>query len=236
MSAVGDIQNIINDAGVFWPVQTVWDALNEAQFAVYGEIKWAVTTATFALSSGVDIIPIPSNILIPKWVEGTNNLFQPAVVKRFFFSSQRNLETYLRTWRGNNVGQPVVFILWDATHWRVFPRPDGSGSGPAGVYPFRVFGLGFPLEINSTNTDVIGDLTYRYAVYDYACALLLEFTRPDLADMYLAQAMDHILMIKKRLRNQQSHNIRTLKPTTTQLEIEQAGQISELPTYYPVES
>lgn len=236
MSAIGDIQTIINDAGVFWPQQTVWDSINEAQLAVYAEVKWAITTQTMSLTVGQDIVPIPSNILVPKWIEGTNNLFQPPVVKRFLTSTQRGLETFLRTWRGNNVGQPVVFVLWDATHWRVFPRPDGSGSGPGGSYPFTVFGVGFPLEINSTNTNIVGDSTYKYAVYDYACALLLEATRPDLADMYLAQAQDHMLSIKKRLRNQQSYNIRTLHPATTRFEIEQGGQISEVPTYFPVEA
>jgi hypothetical protein len=235
MSAVGDIQTIINDAGVFWPTQTVWDALNEAQLSVYAETKWALTTQTFSLSSNVDIVEIPSNILVPRWIEGTNSLFQPAVVKRFFPSSMRNLEHFLRTWRGDNTGQPVYFILWDATHWRVFPRPDGSGSGPGGVYPFTVFGVGFPPEITDSTSTLLGDATYRYAVYNYTAALLLEATRPDLADMYLAQAQDNMLTIKKRLRNQQSHNIRTLKPATGRLEIEQGGQISELPSYYPVE-
>lgn len=236
MSAISDIQTIINDVGVFWPEQFIWDALNEAQLAVYSETKWALTTGNMLLGSGVDIVSIPPEILIPKWIEGTNTLFQPAVVKRFFTTSQRNLETFLRTWRGDNVGQPVVFVLWDATHWRVFPRPDGSGSGPDGRYPFTVYGVGLPQEINSTNTVVLGDATYRYAVYNTTVAFLLEATRPDLADMYLAQAGENILNIKKRLRNQQSHNIRTLRPATTRLEIEQAGEISQTPSYYPLEA
>ncbi len=236
MSAISDIQTIINDVGVFWPEQFIWDAVNEAQLAVFAEVKWSLTSGTMLLGSGVDIVEIPPNVLIPKWIEGTNNLFSPPVVKRFFPTTQRQLETFLRTWRGDNVGQPVVFSLWDATHWRVFPRPDGSGSGPDGRYPFTVWGVGFPSEVDATNTTVVGDATYRYAVYDYTCALLLEATRPDLADMYLAQASEHILNLRKRLRNQQSHNIRTLKPATTRLEIEQAGEISQTPSYYPLEA
>jgi hypothetical protein len=236
MSAVTDIQTIINDQGVFWPVQNIWDAINEAQFAVYAETKWAITTQTFSLTSNADIVPIPSNILIPKWIEGTNSLFQPAVVKRFFPTTMRNLEHFLRTWRGNNLGQPEYFVQWDATHWRVFPRPDGSGSGPGGVYPFKCFGVGFPPEIVDSTSTLLGDATYRYAVYNYTASLLLEATRPDLADLYLAQAQDNILTMKKRLRNQQSHNLRTLKPATSRLEIQQGGQISELPSYYPLES
>lgn len=236
MSALSDIQTIINDAGVFWPTQTVYDSLNEAQFHVYAEVRWAITTQSFVLTSGVDIIPIPPNILIPKWIEGTNALFSPAVVKRFFFTSLRNIETFMRPWRGQNLGQPQYFVLWDATHWRVFPRPDAKGSGPGGVYPFTVYGVGFPAEITSSSQNIVGDATYKYAVYNYTCSLLLESTRPDLADMYLSQTTDNILNIKKRLRNQQSHNIRTLKPATSRYEIDQLGEVFETPSYYPLQA
>ncbi len=54
--------------------------------------------------------------------------------------------------------------------------------------------------------------------------------------MYMGQSQEQILNIKKRLRNQQSHNIRTLKPATTRYEIDQSGEVYELPTYYPLEA
>lgn len=235
MSAVSDVQTIINDAGVFWPTQTVLDALNEAQFAVYAETRWAITTQTFALTSGVDIVPIPNQILIPRWIEGTNTLFNPAVVKRFFVTTLRNLETYLRTWKGDNLGQPQYFILWDAQHWRVFPRPDTNGSGPGGTYEFTCFGIGFPSEIVDVSGVIAGPSNYVYGVYYYTAALLLEATRPDLADMYMAQSQEQLLAFKKRLRNQQSHNIRTLKPATIRYEINQIGQVSETPSFFPLE-
>ncbi len=130
----------------------------------------------------------------------------------------------------------MFFVLWDATHWRCFPRPDGSGSGPGGVYPYTVFGLGFPAEVTAFTSSISGPTNYVLSVYNYAAALLLEATRPDLADVYLAQSQEQILLFKKRLRNNQSHNIRTLRPATTQLELNQAGDISELPSYYPLES
>ncbi len=98
MSVVTDVQAIINDTGVFWPTATVLTAINEAQLAVYAETKWALTTQTMTLGSNADIIPIPSNILLPKWIEGTNTNFQPPMVKRFFPSTQRGLEHFLRTW------------------------------------------------------------------------------------------------------------------------------------------
>lgn len=236
MSATTDLQLILNDSGVFWPTQQLYDALNEAQFHIYAETKWGIGTASMTLSPNVDIVSIPSGILIPKWIEGTNSNFQPPVVKRFFPTTQRNLEHYLRTWRGQNLGQPVYFSLWDATHWRVFPRPDNLGPGPGGSYPFTVFGIAFPVEIATTTQAILGPPNYIQSVTNYAASLLLEATRPDLADLYMAQAMEQVLAFKKRLRNQQSHNIRTLKPATTPLELDQAGQVYELPSYYPLES
>ena len=236
MSATTDLQTIINDQGTFWPQQQLLDAINEAQFAIYAETKWAITTASLVLSSNADIITIPSSILIPRWIEGTNCNFQPPVIKRFFPTTMRNLEHFLRTWRGDNLGQPTYFVQWDATHWRVFPRPDALGSGPGGTYLFTVFGVGFPREITDSSTSLLGPRNYILATENYAASLLLEATRPDLADSYMADAMDQLLMFKKMLRNQQSHNIRTLRPGMTQLELDQSGQISELPSYYPLEA
>lgn len=236
MSIVAQVQVILNDTGVFWPTQTVLDAVNEAQFAIYAETKWAVTTASMSLANGEDIISIPPTILIPRWIEGTNSNFQPPVVKRFFPTTQRNLETFLRTWRGDNLGQPMYFVLWDATHWRCFPRPDNLGSNLDGSYPFTVFGIGFPVEITDTSMDILGPTNYLMAIQNYTVSLLLEATRPDLADMYFQQAMDQILAFKKRLRNNQSHNIRRLVPATTRFQIDQAGEVYELPSYYPLEA
>lgn len=235
MSAVADVQIILNDSGVFWPETTILDALNEAQFGIYAETKFAITTQSMVLTSGVDIVRIPSNILIPKWIEGTNSNFSPPVIKRFFPTSLRNIETFLRSWKGDNLGQPVYFVLWDATHWRCFPRPDALGSGPGGTYPFTIFGVGFPSEITNSTQSLLGPANYRLAVKNAAVALLLESTRPDLGDLYMSQAEEQIAAFKKRLRNQQSHNIRTLRPAISAYEINQAGQVNELPSYYPLE-
>jgi hypothetical protein len=229
MSIVAQIQILLNDSGVFWPTATVLDAVNEAQFHIYADTKWAISTASLTLSSNADIVSIPATMLIPKWIEGTNTLYNPPVVKRFFVTSPRNLEHYLRTWRGAGTGQPGYFILWDATHLRCFPRPDST-------YHFTLFGTGFPTEITNTTSDITGPATYVLAIQNYAAALLFEQTRPDLADLYMAQAQAQILAFKKRLRRNLSHNIRQLIPATGPFEINQGGQINEGPSYYPVEA
>lgn len=235
MSIVTQVQFLLNEANVFWPNQILFDKINEAQFHVYAETRWAITSSTFILSSGIDVFTIPSSIQIPRWLEGTNNLIQPPVVKRFFPTTMRNLEVFMRTWRGNNVGQPVYFVIWDATHMRCFPRPDNLGSGPGGSYEFAMFGIGLPAEIVDTSADIYGPATYVQAIQNYSAALLLEATRPDLADMYMAMAEEQILAFKKRLRNFQSHNFRYLVPATTRLEIDQAGEVYSTPDYYPLE-
>lgn len=236
MSIVVQVQNILNDTGVFWPTQTVLDAVNEAQFHVYAQTKWAITTASLTLSSNADIVTIPQTILIPKWIEGTNSLFQPPVVKRFFPTTMRNIETFLRQWRGQQTGQPVYFVVWDATHFRVFPRPDGLGPGPGGVYPFTIFGIGFPAEITDTVGDIVGPANYVQAIQNYAVSLLFEATRPDLADMYLGQSVEQVAAFMKRMRNNHSHNIRTLVPATGRFQIDQGGDVYETPSYYPLEN
>jgi hypothetical protein len=236
MSIVVQVQTILNDQGAFWPTQTVIDAVNEAQFHVYAETRWAITTATISLTTNQDIITIPPTIIIPKWIEGVNSNFQPPVVKRFFPSTMRELENFLRQWRGQQQGQPGYFVLWDATHWRVFPRPDSLGPNLDGSYPFTIYGIGFPAEIVDNVADIVGPATYVQIIQNYSVALLYEATRPDLADMYMAQAQQQILDFKKRVRNNQRHNIRILKPATRRFEIDQSGNVSETPTYYPLES
>ncbi|MDE1766571.1 MAG: hypothetical protein KGI27_09935 [Thaumarchaeota archaeon] len=235
MSIVQQVQTLLFDTNVFWPNQWLFDAINEAQFHVYAETRWAITSASFTLNSNADVFPLPGGIQIPRWIEGTNNLIQPPVVKRFFPTTQRNLEAFLRTWRGQNQGQPVYFVIWDATHLRCFPRPDALGSGPGGSYPFAMFGIGTPNEIVDTTTDIIGPATYVQAIQNYAAALLFEATRPDLADMYRSLAEQQILEFKKRLRHFQSHDIWQLVPATTRFEVDQGGEVYSTPDYYPLE-
>lgn len=243
-AVVTDVRTLTNDLnGVFWPDQTVFDAINEAQFHIYAETKWAITSATMTsngstlgLGSNTDIFTWPSTVLIPKWIEGTNGLFQPPQLTRVFPSSPRQLETFLPTWKGQNLGQPLYFVIWDATHFRVFPRPDGQGAASDGSYPFTLYGIGFPTEITTTAQVMTGPATYIQAVENYAASLLFEATRPDIADMLMTQAQDQILAFKKRLRNAQSHNIRQLVPATGRFDVNQTGEIYQLPVYYPLES
>src|SRR5262249_15627862 len=148
-------------------------------------------------------------------------------VMRMFPTTQRELEHFLRTWRGAGLDQPSYFSIWDATHLRIFPRPDKT-------YTYTVWGIGWPTEITDTVTALTGPPNYVLAVKHYSVALLLEATRPDLADTYYELAGSQIDLFRRQLRNQQSHNIRRLVPAR-RLDIQHSGTIRELPTYYPLE-
>lgn len=228
MSIVTQIRLILNDTGTFWPDPVVYDAVNEAQWQVWAETRWSLTTATMTTSAGADIVSIPSTILIPRWIEGTNTNYNPPVVKRIFPSTHRNLESFLRTWRSQEPGQPEFMVLWDATHLRLFPRPSDTRT-------WTIFGVGYPVEVTTVLQDLVGPNSYQDGILYLAASILFEPTRPDLADMYYKEAVSHILSFKKLIRNNQSHNIRTLRPATQRLEIEQSGQIGTTPSYYVLE-
>jgi hypothetical protein len=240
MSIVTQVQNILNDTGVFWPTQNLFDAINEAQWWLFADIRWQRTSATVTLSSNADVFGIPANILIPEWLEGQDGNFQPTTYKRFYPSTMRELEQFLRTWRGNNTGQPQYFVRWDATHMRVFPRPDGLGPAGGGNYTFTMWGIGFPGEITNTSQDISGLTTlvndsYTQAIQNMSAALLFEATRPDLADAFLAVAMENSQLFKRTIRNMQGHNIRRLRPAD-HYDKNHSGTVNDLPVYYPLES
>jgi len=220
MSTVTNVQILLNDQGVFWPLQRVLDAVNEAQWEVWSRTKWQMTSASLNLTQGVDLVRIPTSIVIPRFVEDT--------ALRYFNSTQRELEAFHRTWKLDQQAAPMYFILWDAFHLRCYPSPDQS-------YPnYVVWGLGYPVEITTSDQFVSGDANYAKAIEHLSAAILFDATRPDLAEWQRGKAEEKLMIYKRSLRNQQSHNIRRMRPGQ-RFDIQQSGRIHELPVYYPVE-
>lgn len=219
MSIATKLQASLNDAGVFWPTTTLLDAVNEAQLQVYCETKWKRTAVSLYLNTLDDLVDLPPAVVIPQWIaDGTN---------RYLPTTHRQLEHYSRFWRAEQPAKPEWFVLWDATHLRVWPRPDQQ-------YTYTLWGVGYPTEITSLAGDLDGPQTYQCAVLNQSLALLLEATRPDLADMYQKISEEHTDKLKKILRNQQSHNIRRLRPGT-RFDLQQGGAIRTHPSFYPIE-
>ena len=233
MSIVATIQNIINDAGVFWPVpagtNVLFDAINEAQMWALAKTKWSRTSFPLVMTTSEDLLAIPSGVLIPGWIEGTRTNIDGSISAiRMFPTTQRELEHFLRTWRGAGLDQPTYFSIWDAFNFRIFPRPDQA-------YTYTLWGVAYPTEIKDLVSDISGPPLQVLAVQNYALAILLQATRPDLAQIYEAQAEEQIQRLRAEFRNQQSHNIRRLTPGR-RFDIQQSGTIRELPVYYPLES
>lgn len=217
MSIVSNIQMLINDQGVFWSNDQLYDAINESQLDVWGDTKWSLSNATLNLNTGDDIVAIPPTLMIPQYVVGTNTSGDEV---RIFPSTQRELETYNRLWRGEGVGLPQVFVLWDYNHFRVFPRPDQA-------YIYTVFGVGYPTEISDITSDIVGPRNYVDTIENYSVANLLEATRPDLSKYYNAQGDLQLDRFNIHLRNFQSHNLRRFRPAS-KFDLKQSGNVSKI--------
>jgi hypothetical protein len=199
--------------GTFWTDQQVYDAMNEAQIFLFGEIKFATTTATLTLTQGADITPIPSSLMIPQYYLGTNpsNVVNGVSLgyNRYFFTTHAQLEEWLRDWKEQFPAFPKHLVLWDVGHVRPFPSPDAT-------YRFLMVGIGWPCEFSPSFQDVpAAARLYKRALAYYSAAILLENTLPELADTLNKMALESINELRVRLRNQQSHNIRRMRPGDT---------------------
>jgi len=244
MSIVSQVQVLLNDTGVFWPMEFVLDAINQAQLWAFAQTKWQRKSWQLQLVTGTDLFALPGDVLIPGWIETVVPLTGGEVsTTRGFPTTHRELEHNIRTWRSSGLDAPKYFVIWDAFTLRLFPRPDKA-------YTYNLWGVGYPTEILDTTTFIAGPPQYVLAIQNMAASILFEATRPDLADIYMKTAQDQIQNFKVRLRNQQSHNIRRLRPGTVSIsggnlftpnnagrfDLQQGGSIVALPTYYPLES
>lgn len=216
MSALIDVQRLLNDSGIFWPTAQVVDALNEAQLCLYAETRWRTTTAGLSLNTNDDIVSIPPAILIPHFIDTTTT--------RYFPTTHVELERTTRNWRGTDPNEPEGFVLWDATHLRVWPKPDQ-------IYNLTITGVGWPTTQTSTS-DLSGPESFQLAVLNFATALCLDATRPDLADLYRMQSEEQIQKLKVSFRKNQSHNIQRFRPGT-KIDLKKLGVRTAPITYYP---
>jgi hypothetical protein len=200
MSSINTIRTYINDPdGIIFPDDYLYDCINDALLDMYSDCKPEVTSATLTLNTNDDIVNIPPTIMIPQQVIYQN--------KPYFITTQAELERWSRQWRISDTGQPKWFIRFDHNRIRVWPRPDQ-------LYDMTIWGIGWPSEINSTNTIIDDDSRWRQAVEHKTASKLLELSRPDLAQMHesIYQENRHGYIINQR--NYQGHNIRQLRPGT----------------------
>jgi hypothetical protein len=217
-SGTGTIIDDPTAGDIFFPSQQLYDAANETIIDFWAtagrqDVPIAIATAStpLAVSSSTDIYTWDTvSIMIPTYV--TLNTFigtgqgGELINQRYFISDRTKLEQWARDWRNNQQEQPKWFILWDAFHIRVFPQPDKN-------YTFTLHGIPWATEMATGTEDIVVDQILRLALAYKAAATILEATRPEVSDLYTQNAMEMLNRYRIRLRNQQTNNIRRLKPT-----------------------
>jgi hypothetical protein len=212
LSLVSDVQQLIDETAgaVFWPAAQVYDAINEAQIYYYAEWPIVSTSTSVIIPENIDFMPIPSGIMILKDVRAPSG--------ELFSCSYADLERHSRNWMDTNPGEPRYFIPWDCDTIRVYPRPDAAYT--------RIFrGTPWPAQIDGATQDITIDSDYKSAIAHEAVAILLEATRPDLADIMRAEAEDKRLRAVSRWRRMGGHNTTRLRPATTPTDITRRGVI-----------
>jgi hypothetical protein len=199
MSLFTDIKTLLDEpgTGVFWTDADVYDAANEAALEVWASTKWQVTTATLTCTTSADLVALPCEIFIPQYYLGTYG--------KQFITSHAQAENWSREWKLAAPAYPRHLVIWDAEHLRPIPKPDAT-------YTFTLVGLSWPTEISASNLDLTAAANLKHAIMLRAASELLEHTLPDLADTMYNESIEAELAFKEQLRNQQSHNIRRLKP------------------------
>jgi hypothetical protein len=190
----------VPSAGTFWPVQQVYDAVNDAQMEFDSIAYLPMGSATLSFTQGGDLVAWPNTTLMwPQWLEFSG--------RKYWVIKHADLERYDRNWRSASQDQPRFFVMWDERHIRPYPLADQT-------YVFTVWGPVWPTEIVSTNTDVSVPPLLKTALALRASARLFQQSRPDLAAADLKEAEYYEALYRIQWRKQQSHNIRRLLPVT----------------------
>jgi hypothetical protein len=214
-SIVSEVRRLVNDEGTFWPLTQVLDAVNQAQLMVEAQVKWRKTSWTLSVGEGAEWVPVPTGVLIPMWVEGPTGGTES---QRFYPTTHWHLETNDRGWRRREMKRPEGFVLWDAYTFRIWPRADQA-------YTYTLWGVGIPTEVEDILTISTLPHNLTSAVTLTSAALLLASTRPDIAEMYFADAEELIADYRRVVRNAQSHNIQVIRPAT-RVDLQQGGDLT----------
>lgn len=197
------VQTIINESGngVFWPVQQVFDAINEAQFEKESLAYYPVTFTSMTFTQGADLVPWPNTVLErPHYLEIGG--------RQYWIITHAELERYDRNWKNTTQNQPRFFVLWDEQHIRPYPPPDTT-------YVFNIWGPAWGTEITSATTDFTAtNALLKLAVAFRAAAILFQYSRPDLAAQYVTQSDYYEQKFRIQWRRQQGDNIKRLRPYT----------------------
>ncbi len=207
------VQTIINETGpgVFWPIQEVYDAINDAQLEKESIGYYPIGSATITFTASTSLIPWPNTILMwPHYLEYLGD--------QYFIITHAELERYDRNWRNTTLAQPMFFVLWDESTLLPYPVPDQN-------YVFNIWGPAWGTEITSTSTDFVAtNALLKQCIAFKAAAILFQCSRPDLAEQYIKESDEYEAKFRIQWRRQQGDNIKRLLPYTAYTHA-QAGNI-----------
>jgi hypothetical protein len=214
MSITTLVQTELNEsgAGVFWPVQQVYDAINETLLEFDSVAYFPIVTTSMTFTQGADLVPWPNTILMwPHYLEFNG--------RQYFVCKQADLERWDRNWRNCTQAQPEYFVLWDEQHLRPYPYADQT-------YVFNIWGPGWQPEISSANTDIAATTPplLAHAILHRSAARLFAATRPDLAKAELQEAEYYEQLYRIQWRRNQGDNTKRLRPGTA-YNVAQGGNI-----------
>lgn len=214
MSIYTELQVLIDEVSgpVFWGNAQLLDALNIAQEETFTYLRgYAQTSVNLVISSGADLITWnTATIMIPQYVIDTAS-------NKVFITEMARLEDYSPTWFNFPPAAPKFLVKWDATHLRCWPRSDK-------LYDYTLFGVPWPDEVTGANIDLNADPMVRQAVIHRAASRLLEFSQPEISDVYEAQAAEFEKRYFRQLRNAGGANIWRLAPAKGW----QVGQLGDI--------
>jgi hypothetical protein len=203
---VSIVQTELNEtgAGIFWPVQQVYDAINDAQLEQESIAYLPMVTTTLTITASADLMAWPNTVMMwPHYIEYNG--------RKLWVIKHADLERYDRNWRSTTPDQPRFFVLWDETRLRPYPLADVN-------YVMNVWGPGWGTEIGisgtTTTTDFVVPALLKHAIGMRASARLFASNRPDLSQVHFKEAEEYEARYRMQWRRQQGDNIKRLRPGT----------------------
>jgi hypothetical protein len=217
MTLVAELQVLLDESGgaTFWTATHLYNALNEAHLQNWIATKRQYIATPLVVMGGVTYVEIPPEILIPTFIHDDE--------RRYFTTTLAKLEQYSPQWKAATPSIPKAFVRFGYTHLRPWPMPDNN-------YQYTLVGLGWPSEISESVTDLDLPHLCRQAVLWRAGASLIDFTHPQLSEVWQQNATEAEEKYLRQQRNSQSHNLRTLRPSNP-LNRAQGGSIRNIQSF-----
>ncbi len=200
MGLITDVRRELGESSaVFWSDQQIVDALNEAQVCLFAEYPHVMTTSTTLLiPSNVDFVTIPTSIMVPQYVLGTDG-------KQVNFSTKNDLENVSKSWWNVTTGKPKAFVIVQYNIIRVWPRADQA-------YSYTMVGIPWPTELTTSADTTTYPHFIELALTMYAASVLFTPTRPELGQVYYSFYADAINKQLVQMRRTFGVNTRRIRP------------------------